>query len=787
MTSSLRLFCLLLLALPVDVSAQADPPEPTGRPAGDVIQVSLPRLSGVSHVVDGVLDDEVWTQASRLTGFSQYQPVDGRPAVDSTHVFVWYEATAIHFGIRAFETHGQVRATLADRDKISGDDHVMLVLDTYNDKRQAVVVAVNPLGQQADGILKDTQRSGSSFFSGNTSPYSLDLSPDYVYVSKGRETDSGYEVEISIPFQSLRFQADPTQSWGFNVVRNVAHSGYSTTWTPVLQANASFLSQNGTLEDLTDLKRGLVLDISPEITGSLNRGSGDASWDDDVRDPLGVNVRWGVTNNLTLNGTVNPDFSQVEADVAQIQYDPRQALFFPEKRPFFLDGIELFQSPTNLVYTRRIGNPVSAVKLTGKTGSTNVAVLSAVDNTAGSLAGLAPRYFQAVRLGRDLSGQNSVGLTYTDKIDGERWNRVVAADGRLVSGIYAATYQIGGSFTGGAGETVVAPMWRLATSASGRKYGATFAIVGFHDDFNAESGFITRTGIVQATLAPRVTWFGQEGGLWESFTAGLTFDGTWDYQRFTQGTGPNDRKLHFNTAYEFRGGWGGNTTVFFESFKYPAELYQGYFVAPAVAGGDPTPYVGEDRLTNLGFWSTSRTPQWKKFSGSLFVAAARDDNFFEWASADILLMTAGLNWDPTDQIRINFLYNHQQFVRLSDRSNVGLHRVPRLKVEYQVTPSLFLRVVGQYDSNFVDNLRDASRTERPIVIQDSETGEFSPILASRRNVLQFDWLVSYRPTPGTVAFLGYGSTMTEPSTYRFSDFSRLSDGFFLKLSYRYRV
>ncbi|MBO6575207.1 MAG: hypothetical protein JJ896_07325 [Rhodothermales bacterium] len=752
--------------------------------AGNPNEVEIPRVEGSQIVLDGVLDDAVWQQATLLTGFMQYQPVDGRPAMDSTHVYVWYEATAIHFGIRAYEVHSEVRATLADRDKIDGDDHVLLVLDTYNDRRQAVGIAVNPLGQQADGILRDAQQGG--FFRGGGQPFNMDLSPDFVFQSAGRETDFGYEVEITVPFKSLRFQPSVTQTWGFNVVRNVAHSGYSTAWTEVRQNNASFLGQSGQLSDLTDLRRGIVLDVSPEITGSLTRAAGDSPWDGNARDPLGVNVRWGVTNNLTLNGTVNPDFSQVEADVAQIQTDPRRALFFPEKRPFFLDGIEQFQGPTNLIYTRRIANPLTAVKLTGKTGATNVGVLSAVDNTELYLGDLEARYFNAVRLSRDLSGQNTIGGTYTDKIDGDRWNRVGAVDGRLVSGIYSATWQVAGSLTGDGSETVGAPMWTWQSSATGRKYAASFSTTGFHPDFNAESGFLQRIGIATATFSPRRTWYGQEGALVERFTFGLTFDGTWDYDRFTRGTGPNDRKLHFNTAYSFRGGWSGGTSVFYESFKYPEELYTGYFVAPASPGGQPTPYVGVDRLINLGFWSTLGTPQWKKFSGFVFLVGGRDDNFFEWASADIFFVNGSLNWNPTDQIRVNLLYNHQQFIRVTDRSNVGLRRVPRLKVEYQATPSLFVRVVGQYDSNFVDELRDDSRTNRPIVVRNSD-GTFSGIPERRSNFFRFDWLFSYRPTPGTVVFLGYGSSLTEPQTYRFSDFTRLNDGFFLKLSYRYRV
>ena len=776
-------WCFLLCAIAIFPASAIDDDPDTD------FNVQAPRITGEEIVVDGFLDEEVWSKAALFSGFSEYLPVDGRAATDSTHVLAWYSPTAIHFGIRAFEIHGEVRATLADRDKIGGDDYIQIVLDTYNDQRQAVLIGVNPLGQQSDGVLRDSERGG--MFNSSAGAFNTDLSPDYVYESKGRLTEHGFEIEIRIPFKSLRYQSDLVQNWGFNVIRKVQHSGYSSTWTRVLQGEASFLAQNGTLADLTDLRRGLVLDINPEVTGTSNRGAGNAKFDNDLRDPLGLNVRWGVSNNVTLNGTVNPDFSQVEADVAQIQFDPRNAVFVPEKRPFFLDGIELFRSPTTLIYTRRIANPLSAVKLTGKTGGTNIAVLSAIDNKAQYLTDLDARYFNALRVGYDLGGQSTIGLTYTDKVDGNNWNRVAAFDGRAVfSKIYSITYQAGMSFTGDSGAAVSAPMWRFVASAATRRNGLSFTSRAFHHDFNAESGFVGRVGIAQMTIVPRRTWFGPEGAFVESFSGGLTFDGTWDYDRFTRGTGPNDRKLHFNTGYSFRGGWSGGTSVFYESFKYPEELYTNYFIERRDGTGSPidtVAYTGTNRLVNLGFWSSLNTPQLNSFSGSLFVVAGRDDNFFEWAPADIFFATLRLNWNPTDQLRFNLLYNHQQYIRVDDRSNVGLRRVPRLKAEYQVTPSIFVRLVGQYDSNYRDALRDNSRTDDPILIKNSSTGEFSRTTERRSNNIRFDWLFSYRPGPGTVFFFGYGSSLSEPETYKFQDLQRNADGFFIKLSYLFRV
>ena len=230
------------------------------------IDVRAPRLDG-KVTVDGKLDEAEWAQAALLTGFSQFSPLDGIPAADSTEVFVWYSPDAMYFGIRAFEAHGAVHATLADRDKIGSDDYVQILLSTFDDGRQATVLAVNPYGVQSDGALVETgSTSGNGFNTAMVQREAADLSPDYVFDSKGRLTDYGYEVEIRVPFKSLRFQPAKEQRWGINVTRKVQHSGQEDSWAPAKRASASFLAQSGHLVGLTDLQRGLVLDLNPSLT-----------------------------------------------------------------------------------------------------------------------------------------------------------------------------------------------------------------------------------------------------------------------------------------------------------------------------------------------------------------------------------------------------------------------------------------------------------------------------------------------------------------------------------------
>ena len=758
------LLCLLALLQP----AEAAPFPPV---------VEVPRMEE-SVEIDGNLSEAVWGSAAVLTGFWQHQPSDDRPAVDSTSVLVWYAPTAIYFGIRAYAP--QVRATLADRDKIDGDDYVEIILDTYDDQRQAFVFGVNPLGIQSDGILQDANRSGG-FFGGAERRYVIDRSPDFVYHSRGRVTDFGYEVEIRIPFKSLRYQSAESQTWGINVLRRIQYTGYEDTWAPVRQTNASFLAQSGKITGLTELRRGLVLDITPEATASSYGEPSEAGWEyGSVEPSLGGNVRWGVSNNLTLNATVNPDFSQVEADAAQIQFDPRNAVFFEEKRPFFLDGIELFESVSPLIYTRRISDPLTALKLTGKVASTTIAGLTAID--VGVVSD--HRLFNVVRARRDLSEGAFVGGVYTDKIDGDDFNRVLAVDGRFIRKQYTVTAQGAVSSTRRAGERNEAPHWVVIANRSGRRFGFNSSFNGIHPDFEAQSGFVSRSDVVQLNFRPRLSWYGGEGALVERIDGSVNLDGLWQYDEFFDATAPDEVRVHFNSSFSLRGGWNVGSSFLVEAWRYPEYLYPDFFVATP---SGPVPFRGVEWIYPLDLTLSVRTPRFQNFSGNIFVIGGRDLDFYEWAPSNILFIFSELEWRPTEQVRVSFAYDHQQYIRPSDWSTTSARRVPRLKLEYQLTRALFLRFVGQYDAFMRDRLRDEGGSGDPIVVFNPSTGIYEPTTRIRRNNVRADWLISYRPVPGTVFFLGYGSSLQEPQSFHFRGFERTTDGFFMKLSYLIRA
>src|SRR5213083_3338270 len=239
------------------------------------LDVPIPRLEA-DVVIDGDLTDSVWAHAARLTGFSQYSPNDGLAAADSTEVLVWYSATAIYFGIRAFELHGRPTMTLANRDQIFDDDNVQILLGTFNDGKRALLFAVNPVGVQGDGSLIDgTNITASGFIGGAVvGREQPDLSPDFVFQSRGRVTDWGYEVEVRIPLKSLRYQPRQPQDWKLNIVREVKHSGFEDTWFPAHRANATFIGQSGNLIGLSGMHRGLVMDLNPEATSRATGAPG---------------------------------------------------------------------------------------------------------------------------------------------------------------------------------------------------------------------------------------------------------------------------------------------------------------------------------------------------------------------------------------------------------------------------------------------------------------------------------------------------------------------------------
>jgi hypothetical protein len=749
------------------------------------VHVQVPRSDAVI-TVDGKLDEPAWTGAARLTDFSQYQPVDGRPAAEPTEVLVWYGPDAIYFGIRARELHGDVvRATHANRDNISSEDNVQILLDTYNDRRLAFLFGVNPLGVQQDGTRSDQfgggaggrSATGGGISEVNYLEGNVDLNPDYVFESRGRLVEGGYEVEIRIPFKSLHYQDRAVQTWGINVLRRVQHTGFQDSWTPAVRASASFLSQSGTLEGLHDLKRGLVLEATPTATGRLDgtprTGGG---WDYQRGGELGADVRWGIRQNLTLNGTWNPDFSQVEADVGQVVLNQRFALFYPEKRPFFLDGLELFDTPNQLIYTRTIVAPRGGVKLAGKLGRTNTGAMIVADDSAHSWNGRHTPVFGIVRARSDLGGSSTLGAVLTSREDGGDHSRLAGAEVRMYhSRLYYVELQAAQSWTDSAGRSRSGPLLEATWDRTGRMWGFHYSLQGIAPGFTAASGFVNRTGILDASTHNRLSFYGRPGAFLQTTSTFFGLERIWDYAH--PGDGAIEGSESATPGATLRGGWQLNGGLVRSFFSYEAARYAGYSVARA---GDTVAFAVPDPERNQ--WSGSlqvTTPTYRRFTATASLALAQVPIFREAAPGRSWRADASVDLRPTPALRATLQLSRLTLDRRRDGSQASSETIPRLKVEYQVNRALFLRFVGQYDARTTAPLVD--RAGNPILVN----GVRDP--GSVLNEFRMDWLFSYRPVPGTLVYVGYGSTLEEPERFRFRQLARTSDGFFGKVSYVFRM
>ena len=755
------------------------------------IHVDIPRIEAVANI-DGNLDDAVWRRAARLTGFSQYQPVDGRPADEPTEVLVWYSPDAIYFGIKAREIHGNVvRATHANRDNIDSEDQIQILLDTDNSRQIAFLFGVNPYGVQQDGTRSSTfaggaggpSATGGGFRTINPLEGSVDLNPDYFFESKGRLVEGGYEVEVRIPFKSLRYQDAKVQSWGIHILRRVQHTGFQDTWAPAVRANANFLAQSGSLEGLHDLKRGLVLEATPTVTAHADRSPTISNGNYQRKADLGGDARWGIRQNLTLNGTINPDFSQVEADVGQVLLNERFALFYPEKRPFFLDGLELFDSPNQLIYTRQIVAPLSGVKLTGKLAATNIASMVVGDDRQYSWAGNHSPLFGVSRIRYDYGSSNTLGGVLTTREDGSSYSRVAAGDFRFYhSKLYFAQFQAAESWTDSLGNRRNGSLYQADWDRTGRAWGFHYTLRSLDPGFKAAAGFVNRTGIIGANAFNRLSFYGAPGALVQTYGSFFFWAPIWNNAGGSHSLAESSESI--SPTATLRGGWQLSGALTHNYFAFDPALYTGLTIQRSVGTAavviDTAAFVVPAPEKNE--WGGSlrvTTPTFRFFSGTASITEGQVPIFREAAPGSSSRIDGALDLRPTTAIRSSLSFSRLTIARKSDGSRFSSETIPRIKVEYQVSPPIFLRLVGQYTARSRAPLQD--RNGNPVLVN----GVIDA--GSTLNEFSTDWLFSYRPVPGTLVYLGYGSTLNEPREFRFRDLQRTRDGFFGKISYLFRL
>jgi hypothetical protein len=534
---------------------------------------TIKRLSG-DVVIDGDLSDEAWTNALRVDQFVEYWRGDNVAPPAATTAFMAYDDAAVYFAFRADDPRpGEIRAPFVDRDKVLGEqDYVAAILDTQNDRRSAVAFRVNARGILTDSVVNDA--NGVE-----------DFAPDFFYEAVARTTATGWSAEMRIPLSSLRYPAAEPQSWGVILLRNYPrHYRYIIASTPVPRNSPCFICHAATIDGFSDLPRAAHFTLAPYSTAqTTEQRTFGVLARDPVRTDAGIDLKWNASSKLTVDATLNPDFSQIESDVPQLAANNRYALSYPEKRTFFLEGTDLLSMPIRAVYTRSITSPAWGIRATGQSGPTAYTILAAEDRGGGAVvlpgnqgSQTAPQNFrsQAVvgRL-RHSIGKSFAGLLVTAReIEGGGYNRVAgpdflwkASDRDRVTGqlLFSATENpdrtdlhatFDGRSTGGYAG-------RLFWDRDAKRYDVWLGAFDYSDGFRADNGFMPFVGgrgyfaevgarfypkRVASYLRPFVA-FGNEttwGGAWP----GLYFQGMWgsdgyvswhfERERTTKGTLP---------------------------------------------------------------------------------------------------------------------------------------------------------------------------------------------------------------------------------------------------------
>ena len=677
-----------------------------------------------------------------------------------TECRISFDTENLYLGCRAYDVNASsIRAVRADRDDIMEHDRVGITIDPFRDRRRGWEFAVNPLGVQYDAVY-DAQTDAA------------DPAWNAIWTSAGRIVDDGYVIEASIPFKSLRFPTGTDAGeWGLIVWRyRPRDSNALTRNVTVDPAVRCHLCQAGTLSGLIATKPARNFELGPTLTSirtDRRDGASEPMHRGSMRPEFGLDGRWSITPDVTLNVTANPDFSQVEADAAQLQANSLFALAYPERRPFFLEGADLFASPNNVVFTRSIADPIAGTKLTAKNGRNAFAFLGARDRVTNLVLpghDRAPRATLddestslALRLRRDVRRSSTVGLLATAREGRDYLNRVIGADALLrphpsvslwtqallsqseyPDTLAARTSQPSGIFTG----NLFGGHARYQT----RTRNFDVSAWKYSRGFRADAGFITQVEVVDADIsADRIFW-GRPG----SWLTRLSVGAGW-YPTLHDTTPSYTNAWRFvRMSYEGRAGFQYSTYLRMRSETFRGVSYDFW-----------TPWM----MFRVQPWTGVTAGVDATFGGEIDYVGQR------LARTVRLTPTATLRLTREAEARVR-----HSVLRLTsgDRSLLDA-RISELRFAYHPTSRMFARVITQYET-----------TDRAAIASPS-------VSASTTRSLSSQLLFSYRIDAQTAALFGYGDTREAPDQSPGDEPDELSSSlrpmvrsFFVKLSYAWR-
>jgi len=498
---------LLLFIVALPAFSQSTPPDAPRIKIGAENSITA-TYAETAPRIDGVMDDTIWSEVVAATDFVQLDPNEGAAPSQPSAVRIAYDENNLYFGLSFYDSEPDlIRARNLERGGQNGnDDMFWLLIDTYNDKRNAYLFETNVLGTQDDAIISDESMSHS------------DWQWDGIYTSEGRIAEDGWHVELAIPFKTIRFDNADELTMGVAVMRFLNRTGERSMWPFIPRsfgAGIFQVSQYASMTGVKNVERGRNVLIKPYIiTGAQENRLTPDETESDTQQDVGIDVKWAVNPNITLDLTVNTDFAQVESDVVQLDLT-RFNLFFPEKREFFLERQGLFEfgdtRVTETFFSRRIGisnDIVGGARVVSQFDKYSVGLLN-IQTAENKDFGIDAANNTVARVRTDVLNRTTVGAIFTNLEQGDRYNRAVGAD---VVKRFWGNSSISGWYTrvedSVPGNSDAAGTIDLAIRRADYGFGSQYTNVGA--DFNPALGFVRRRDMKAYDI--NAAYYPQTGG-----------------------------------------------------------------------------------------------------------------------------------------------------------------------------------------------------------------------------------------------------------------------------------
>jgi hypothetical protein len=741
------LVVFILAASPL-CAQHTGPSLPAPNLKAEISSLNIPRLQTAPKLADfeGMEPaSELARKMLKIDKFIQQEPKDGAPSSQSTEAFLGYTDKSFYALFVCFDKEPKkIRARMLRRELIDDDDQVGLWLDTFHDQRHAYYFYSNPYGIQQDGLWAENQGPDNTF--------------DTVWHTSSKMNSHGYMVMIEIPFKSLRFKRQPSLSWGVILIRVIPRNSEHSFFPPNSNRIQGVLTKEGTLNGLQEISPGRNMQFIPYTSVGAFRAlderdpAGDRFTGKHVEPKAGLDSKLVIKDSLVLDATINPDFGQIESDDPQVTVNQRFEVFFPEKRPFFQENSNFFQTPLNLVFTRRVSDPLYGVRLTGKAGPWAIGTMLANDRSPGrSVIDTDPlsgesAYFGVLRVNRELGKNNSIGFIYTDRELHTNpnssctslrcdvgFNRVGGVDFQIKLN---QNWQMNGQavtsetkFNDGTHES--GPAYQLYVERSSRALEFNTMYQDISAGFDSETGFINRTDYRKFSnfISRR---FHPEGKHLIAYSATLFEQTLWDHS----GT-----RLDYllNPAYEWDFPRNSNFSIF---TVWEHERLRPQDFSTLTANRDYTHLVGGAQINTQYF-------KWLNLSAEMDWGTAT--NFVPRTGPPLLgyqnTAFARATVRPTKGLTIENTYLMTRLLDQNTNRNIFNNHILRSKWNYQFTKEFSLRLIGQY----VTTLSNPELTTLP-----------------NAKTFNGDVLFTYLLTPGTAIYAGYNSDLQniDPSLQR---------------------